>query len=240
MLFYLNETSIYDIIPPVLVGIMHTWKKDYWTERGFSSREEWLESRMKSYRKKTAKQCLKCGVSCWGNRVYCSNKCTILDGIEKNESGCWEWIKSKNPSGYGIFKNLDDRTQKSGNKMRGMLAHRASYIIYKGEIPPGKFVCHSCDNRGCVNPDHLWLGSPKDNARDALKKGKLHLEGLTYQLKKGCKSPASKLEPYISEIKKRIESGERIAEIAEIYEVTPQTIYSIKHGKTWKGDYGGV
>jgi hypothetical protein len=221
-------------------GFMRMWKKDYWIERGFSSREEWLESRMKTYREKTAKSCLQCGVSCWGNRVYCSNKCTVLDSVEKKENGCWEWTKSKNPSGYGIFKNLDDRTQKPGNKMRIMLAHRASYILHKGEIPYGKFVCHSCDNRGCCNPEHLWVGSPKDNARDALRKGKLYLEGLTYQLKKGGKSPAAKLETHISEIRNRIAAGERIAEIAESYEVTPQAIYSIKHGKTWREDYGGV
>lgn len=215
-------------------------KRDYWTERGFSSRQEWLDVRTQKYREATSKKCLHCESLCWGNRVCCSNKCMVLDSIKICETGCWEWTKGKNPSGYGIFKNLDDRTQRPGNKMRSLLAHRASYIMHKGEIPADKFVCHSCDNRACVNPDHLWLGSHKDNARDALGKGRLYLKGLTYQLKKGGKSPAAKLERYLDEIRNRIASGERIAEIAESYEVTPQAIYSIKHGKTWREDYGRI
>ena len=106
--------------------------------------------------------------------------------------------------------------------MRSILVHRAAYNIFKGDIPLGKFVCYSCDNRACCNPDHLWIGNHKDNARDALKKYRLFLKGLTYQLKKGCKSPAAKLESYL----------------AESYCGIPQAIYSIKYGKTWKGDYG--
>ena len=236
----MHQTSLYDIMSPYNGGFMRIWKEDWWSRRGFSSREEWTKWRTQQYRIKTSKPCLQCEESCWGNRVYCSNKCTILDNIVKKENGCWEWIKSKNPGGYGIFKNLDDRTQKPGNKMRVMLAHRASYIMHKGEIPEGKFVCHACDNRSCCNPDHLWLGSPKDNARDALKKDRLHLKGLTYRLEKDGKSPASKLEPFLNEIRTRIDNNERIAEIAESYQVTPQAIYSIKNGKTWKEDYGGL
>jgi hypothetical protein len=209
-------------------------KRDYWTERGFSSREEWLNWRNHQYRMKTSKLCLRCGESCWGNRVYCSNKCTILDSVEKNEKGCWEWKKFKNPSGYGIFTNLDDRSQNPGNKMRNVLAHRASYIMHKGEIPEGKFVCHTCDNRGCVNPDHLFIGTPKDNARDALRKGRLAVENLTYRPPKG-KSFNAKLTIYdVKEIKRRISENHRVIEIAEDYFVAPQCIYYIKHGKTWR------
>ncbi len=236
----LYQSCISGIITPNLGGFMRIPKRDYWIERGFSSRKEWLNSRMENYRNKTSKPCIYCFESCWGNRIYCSNKCTVLDSIEKKDNACWEWTKGKNPAGYGVFKNLDDRSQKPGNKMRLILAHRASYILHKGEIPEGKLVCHSCDNRSCCNPDHLWLGSPKDNARDALKKGRLNTQGLTYQLKKGCKSPSSKLEPHILEIRQRILNNERIAEIAESYHVTPQAIYSIKHGKTWKENYGGL
>lgn len=228
----LNQTRANGIILPDQGGFMRMPKRDYWTERGFSSRQEWLDARTEKYRKTTSKKCLHCESTCWGNRVCCSNRCMVLDSVEINKDGCWEWTKGKNPAGYGIFKNLDDRNQKPGNKMRGLLAHRASYTMYKGEIPEGKFVCHTCDNRACCNPDHLFLGTPKDNARDALRKGRLAVENLTYRPPKG-KSFNAKLESHIGEIRERIAKGERIVEIAESYEVTPQAIYSIKHGKTW-------
>ena len=57
----------------------------------------------------------------------------------------------------------------SGKKING--AHRVSYEIFKGKIPEGLFVCHSCDVKRCVNPDHLWVGTQQDNMMDHLKKG---------------------------------------------------------------------
>ncbi|MBS0654063.1 MAG: HNH endonuclease [Verrucomicrobia bacterium] len=219
---------------------MRIWKEDWWTRRGFSSREEWLKWRNQQYRIKTSKLCLHCREVCWGNRVFCSNKCNILGNIEKKESGCWEWKKGKNKFGYGLVKDLDNRTQKLGNRMKCMAAHRMSYLCFKGQIDRGIFVCHKCDNPSCVNPEHLFLGTPKDNVRDALNKDRLYLDGLTFRLTKGGKSPSSKLEHHLPEIRKRISKGERIAEIAESYDVSPNAIYSIKHGKTWKEDYVGV
>ncbi len=67
-----------------------------------------------------------------------------------------------------------------------MLAHRCSFIEFKGKIPEGLLVCHSCDNRACINPDHLWVGSQKENAIDSVKKGRASLgKNLKEYAKKG-------------------------------------------------------
>ncbi len=77
-------------------------------------------------------------------------------------NGCWFWLGAKNSDGYGMF-NL-------GNG--GVSAHRIAYALCVGYIPPGVSVLHSCDNRACVRPDHLFLGTQLDNVTDMLKKGR--------------------------------------------------------------------
>jgi hypothetical protein len=79
--------------------------------------------------------------------------------IEKIKSGCW------------IFSNYKSVKYCSFNfHGRVIGAHRASYLMFKGKIPRGKLVMHLCDNPKCVNPDHLKLGTPKDNTRDMIQK----------------------------------------------------------------------
>lgn len=82
--------------------------------------------------------------------------------VDKN--GCWIWNKAVIKStGYGRMGMQDGSVD---------YAHRAAWKIFKGEIPKGLFVCHTCDVRKCVNPDHLFLGLPRDNIMDSLKKGR--------------------------------------------------------------------
>ena len=73
-------------------------------------------------------------------------------------ASCWDWTGTRQPAGYGIIGKVG--------------AHRISWELHNGLIPSGLWVLHRCDNPGCVNPAHLFLGTNGDNVRDAIAKGR--------------------------------------------------------------------
>ena len=137
-----------------------------------------------------------------------------------NENGCMEWTKCLTSNGYGIM---------SINR-KNYSAHRFSYELHYGKIPKGLKVLHKCDNPKCVAPDHLFLGSQKDNMVDMSSKNRAFM-------KKGNKHPFHKIsEESIKEIKKMLFDGSTQKEIAKKFNVTQSTISHISIGRDFK-DY---
>jgi hypothetical protein len=135
----------------------------------------------------------------------------------ESNGGCWLWRGLIRPDGYG-GTSLDGKPQS---------AHRAAWILFRGEIGPGLLVCHKCDVRACVNPEHLFLGTYTDNARDREEKGRSM---------RGEKNHSSKLSTeQVSRIKTALaEDRMYVSEIAREYGVTPSTIAAIAKGTTWR------
>lgn len=140
----------------------------------------------------------------------------FMSKVSKDPCGCWIWKASKNKDGYGQFSV----------KNKVLSAHRFSYEIHKGPVSKGLSVCHSCDNPSCVNPDHLWIGTHKDNMKDCWQKNRgKTIFGI------GQKNVKAKLtEENAQEIKN---SDLKYLELAEKFNVTRETISKIKRNKRW-------
>ena len=140
---------------------------------------------------------------------------------EDNE--CWKWLAAKNNKGYGMFC------------LRGVnkLAHRLSYQFYKGEIPEGMFVCHSCDNPLCVNPQHLWLGTNQDNFNDMMKKGRGKLSNI-HPAALGEKCGASKLKEKDVIKMRKLRHLKTYSELAKMFNCSVVNVFYVLSGRTWK------
>lgn len=108
-------------------------------------------------------------------------------------------------------------------------AHRVSYALAVGDLEPGMCVCHTCDNRLCVNPAHLWLGTKADNNADAHAKGRSSGGSLPGEM-----SPMARLtDDAVREIRSRVAAGEPKASVARDFGVCKQTVCNVISGLTW-------
>lgn len=136
---------------------------------------------------------------------------------------CWQWQAGKDAKGYGRF-NL----RRLGHTF---LSHRLAWGITRGPIPEGLWVCHKCDNASCCNPAHLFLGTPRDNNRDCLKKNRNRAGA-----PKGIRNGRAKLsEADVYAIRSEYRNGQGShAMLGRKYGVTPTAIEYIVQRKTWK------
>lgn len=133
------------------------------------------------------------------------------------EHACWEW-DGAGRNGYG-------RIQRGAKGSRLEMAHRVSWELHHGPIPEGLFVCHRCDNRSCVNPDHLFLGSGADNMADCKAKDR-HSAGERH-------GRAKITEDQVLEILDLLLDGLPQRKIAKMYGISQRQVLSIKQGEAW-------
>ena len=140
----------------------------------------------------------------------------FLRKVDKVDGGCWEWTGAVLKDGYGHFHV----------NRKGVIASRYSYQHYKGDIPPGLVVRHKCDNPKCVNPEHLELGTQKDNYNDAKMKGRhVHGEKHGNVLYSG---------EQIKKVLQLIAEGMRPIDISKQTGVALSTVYDVRLGRSWK------
>lgn len=144
----------------------------------------------------------------------------LLSKIGFGTSECWFWLGSINRLGYGVFLCEGE------NK-----AHRVSYRLFKGPIPDGMKVMHTCDTRNCVNPAHLVAGTQADNVADMVAKGRQKTGDI-----RGQKNPMAKATPaVVQKIRDAVAAGAKQIEMAREFGLSPMTVSRIVRKESWNG-----
>lgn len=135
--------------------------------------------------------------------------------------GCWHY-QHLNWKGYGVLEVND----------RPVRAHRLSWQLHFGKIPKGLFVCHTCDNRACIRPGHLFLGTAADNTADMLRKGRVHGPKTVHRGQQNGNSVL--LEADVRKIRRLYADGTHTSgHLAPMFGVSQTTICNIVRRKVW-------
>jgi hypothetical protein len=156
-----------------------------------------------------------------GNKNTLPLSTRLLSNIFYSPCGCWYWTGDKDKLGYGRIITVDE------DKRKCLKTHRISYQLHKGPIPEGLFVCHTCDNRLCVNPDHLYAGTHTDNMRDMFARNRRRSYKGTGNHK--CRVT----EDQVRNIKGLRSIGLTTRLISECRKISRRTVNSIAYGDTW-------
>ena len=154
----------------------------------------------------------------------------LQDKYQIDANGCWIWIADKSKQGYGRL------TIQSNNIKKNVRAHRVSYEVYNGPIPLGMLVCHSCDVPSCINPQHLWLGTAKDNTADRVAKGRSGSTGAP----RGPRGPrehsvgrGTLTQEDVNIIRKKYSEGSSYKDLALAYNTSAKYIYRVCARLVW-------
>jgi hypothetical protein len=150
-----------------------------------------------------------------------NEKDRFFEKVNKNtETGCWEWTAAKYRGGYGHFRRKVD------GKWKMEKTHRFAYEIHNEQFDKSLIVCHKCDNPSCVNPDHLFLGTPMDNVQDKMKKGR-------FKVIRNPKHRLLNLE-IAKAIRQDHSNGLSYEELQSKYSTSKQQVSRIVRNEIWK------
>lgn len=139
-----------------------------------------------------------------------------------SKRGCWEWRGRRFRDGYGEFAFHCD------GKQRRVVAHRWSWEQANGRVAPrGLYVCHRCDNRACVRPDHLFLGTPQDNELDK------HAKGRAPPSKGSANNRSVLTDGEAAELQRLAAGGQTYVELSRRFGLHPATVRRIARGESW-------
>lgn len=139
-----------------------------------------------------------------------------------DDAGCWNWLHCSQANGYGRIRR-DGRT---------WYVHRLAYFLVNGPVPEGLDVCHSCDNRRCGNPEHLFSGTRKDNMTDAKNKGRTARGEILAVRKRGELTALARLTT--DDVLRIRSSSDTPKILATIFGVSVSNIHCILRRRTWR------
>ena len=188
--------------------------KNFYKKQRSTCKNCYNKNRQEKYKKSICRYCkeeFRPGIK--GRYRYCKDECRLKDKIAVDDkTGCWNWQGSISLRGYGKIV---------WGSNTGALAHRVYYQVFKGNLKDNKVIIHSCDNTRCVNPEHLRIGTRKENTEDAQLKGRLKLRSrLTRE--------------HVINIRKLYHEGTSPEILAKMYKRSQGTIMDIVYRVSWK------